>query len=176
MAKDPLELESRRRLYELVAGTPGLHLRELARLLDVDVRTALYHLQHLERHGLIGEVEEGRYKRYFPKTTNGRSREIVDARDKPVLSLLRKRIPLAVTLALLTKRSSTHADLLEHAPVAPSTLSYHLGKMARAGILDREGAEYRLREPSRVATLLYTHRPTQDLIDEFVDLWEDFTL
>jgi len=52
MVGDPLGLESRRRMYELVAGTPGLHLRDVARRLGVDVRTADYHVRQLAKHGL----------------------------------------------------------------------------------------------------------------------------
>jgi predicted transcriptional regulator len=176
MVQDPLELESRRRAYELVSESPGLHLRDLARRLNIDVRTALYHLDQLRKHGLVAEIEEGRFKRYFPRTANGRKAEVVDARDKPVLGLLRKKVPLYVTLRLLTGDPASHGDLQAQAGVSGSTLSYHLGRMDRVGMLTKQDGAYALRDPERVAHLLYTYRPTQDLLDRFVDLWEDFTL
>jgi predicted transcriptional regulator len=176
MVDDPLGLESRRRLYELLAETPGLHLREIARRLDVDVRTADYHLRQLAKHGLASGIEEGGYLRFYPRTANGRKAEVVDARDKPLLAILRKPVPLFVALTLLTKDASTHGELAGDADVSPSTLSYHLDRMARQDLLARDGARYVLREPERVARILYAHRPTPDLIDRFLDLWEDFSL
>ena len=176
MARDPLELETRRRAYELVASTPGLHLRDLARRLEMDVRTAMYHLEQLEKHGLVAGIEEGGYRRFFPRTADGRKAEVVDARDKPLVALLRKRVPLYVSLVLLTRDAATHGELAEHAGVSPSTLSYHLDRMERTGLLGRDGVKYVLREADRVARLLYAYRPTQDLIDQFLALWEDFTL
>ncbi len=172
----PLELESRRRLYEAIHETPGLHLRELARQSGLDVRTVLWHLDQLGKHGLVTLVEDGAYRRAYPRTANGRRAEVVDARDKPVVSLLRGRVPLYVALVLLTRDAATHQELVQDAGVSRSTLSYHLGKMQRAGLLRKEGNRYRLREPDRVARLLYAHRPAPSLLDEFVSLWEDFTL
>jgi len=176
MVRDPLELEGRRRAYELVATSPGLHLREIARRLDVDVRTAEYHLHQLEKHGLATGVDEGGFRRFFPRTADGRKAEVVDARDKPLLGILRKPVPLYVSLVLLTRDAATHGDLARDAGVSPSTLSYHLERMERAGLLEKRDGKYVLREPERIARLLYAHRPTQDLLDRFVDLWEDFTV
>jgi len=176
MVRNPLELESRRRAYELVAAAPGLHLRELARQLELDVRTVEYHLRQLEKHGLVAPLEEGGFRRFFPRTADGRRAEVVDARDKPTLGLLRRPVPLYVSLVLLARDVATHGDLARDAGVSPSTLSYHLERMESAGILGRRGLGYVLREPERVARLLYAHRPTPDLIDRFLDLWEDFAL
>src|SRR3990172_1356706 len=176
MVRDPLELESRRRAYELVARTAGLHLREIARQLALDVRTAEYHLHELEKHGLVTAIDEGGFRRFFPRPAAGRKAEVGDARDNPVLGLLRKPVPLYVALVLLARAATTHGDLAKDAGVSPSTLSYHLDRMERAGVVGRSGAAYVLREPERVARVLYAHRPTPDLIDRFLDLWEDFAL
>ena len=176
MVEDPLGLERRRQLYELLTSTPGLHLREIARQLEVDVRTADYHLHHLSKHGLASGIQEGGYLRYYPRTANGRRAEVVDARDKPLLAVLRKPVPLFVALTLLAHDAATHSELAGAADVSPSTLSYHLDRMERANVLGRDGARYLLREPERIAQILYAHRPTPDLIDRFVDLWEDFAL
>lgn len=174
MVRDPLELETRRRTYEKVAEAPGLHLRDLARRLEMDVRTAMYHLGQLEKHGLVTRIEEAGFSRFFPRT-EGR-KEVVDARDKPLLGLLRKRVPLYVALFLLTRDAATHGDLAEGAGVSPSTLSYHLGRMEALGAVRKDDSRYVLAEPERIARLLYAHRPTPDLIDRFLDLWEDFAL
>lgn len=176
MPGDPLELENRRRAYELVAATPGLHLRDLARRLEVDVRTALYHLEHLEEHGLVAKIEEGGFRRYFPHTANGRKAEVVDARDKPWLSALRKRVPLFVALFLLQRSRAAAGELAAGVGGSPSTMSYHLGRLTKLGFVQHEGMDYVLSEPDRVARLLYAYRPPDDLVEGFLGLWEDFAL
>ena len=176
MSRDPLELENRRRAYELVAAVPGLHLRDLARRLAVDVRTALYHLDHREEHGLVSGIEEGGFKRYFPRTANGRKAEIVDARDKAWLGALRRRVPLFVALWLLTRGRALQGELAGEAKVSPSTMAYHLARLAAVGMVGRDGTDYVLREPDRVARLLYAYRPPDDLIAGFLGLWQDFDL
>ncbi len=175
MVRHPLELEGRRRAHELITAYPGLHLREVARRLGVDVRTAEYHLRQLEKHGLAKGVDEGGFRRYFPRTADGRM-ELVDARDRTLLGVLRRPIPLFVSLVLLTRDEATYGELAKEAGVSPSTLSYHLGRMEQDGLIGKRGEKYVLREPERVARLLYAHRPTEDLLDRFVDLWKDFTL
>jgi len=176
MVERPLELAGRQRLYDQVAAMPGVHLREIARQLGIDVRTADYHLRLLARHRLVTATEEGGFTRYFPRSSDGRGREIVDARDKPLLGLLRKRVPLYIALVLLTTDAAGHGDLARGVGVAPSTLSYHLARMEDAGMLARRGDLYILRDPGGVARLLYAHVPSPDLVDEFAALWEDFSL
>lgn len=174
MARDPLELATRRRAYDLVASVPGLHLREVARRLDVDVRTAQYHLEHLGKHGLVAESVEGGFRRFFPRTEG--LREVVDARDRRALGLLRRPVPLYVALLLLTRGAATHGEIAQGADVSASTVSYHLARLEREGVVGREGDRYALRDPNRIARLLYAHRPEPDLLDRFADLWQDFTL
>jgi len=176
MTRNPPELKTRQRAYDLIASCPGLHLREIARRLDIDVRTAVHHLRQLEKRGLATGIEDGGFRRFFPRTADERRAEVVDARDKPFLGFLRTRVPLYVSLVLLTRGAAAHAQLAEDAGVSPSTLSYHLGRMGRAGLVVRQDGKYAMREPERIARLLDAHRPTQDLLDRFVDLWADFKL
>jgi len=67
-------------------------------------------------------------------------------------------------------------DLATGVGISPSTMSYHLGRLAKLGLVRHEGIDYVLSEPGRVARLLYAYRPPADLIEGFLDLWEDFAL
>lgn len=179
--EDLLELDTRRRLFEFLERFPGLHLRELERQLELDVRTLRHHLDFLERHDAVTVVREEGYVRYFPRAwEEGYFRERIGASEKRLLALLRQRVPLQIVLLLVDEGEMDTDALREATDLAASTLSYHLTKLRKAGLVTyrREGHRrfYRLGDPEGVVQLLVRYRPTTDLIDEFVDLWDQIGL
>ena len=123
-----LELETRRKIYDLVSRNPGLHLSKIAELLKMRISLVEYHLLFLEKHQVVRGVKETGYTRYYIEGALGTS-------DKKILSLLRQEIPLRVILFLLKDDNSQHKDILKNVDVSPSTLSYHLKKMMDYGII-----------------------------------------
>ena len=123
-----LELETRRKIYDLVSRNPGLHLSKIAELLKMRISLVEYHLLFLEKHQVVRGVKETGYIRYYIEGAVGTS-------DKKILSLLRQEIPLRVILFLLKDDNSQHKDILKNVDVSPSTLSYHLKKMMDYGII-----------------------------------------
>lgn len=172
-----LELASRRRLFEFLEAYPGLHLRELERQLGMDVRALLHHLDFLEKHEAVTNVREGGYVRYYPRAWEaGYFRERIGAPEKRVLGLLRQRVPLQLVL-LLADRGEVATEVLREATgLAASTLSYHLKKLRRLGIVAYRREErqriHRLEDPDAVVQLLLRYRPLPDVVDAFLDLWE----
>ncbi len=178
---DLLELDTRRRLFEVVQEYPGLHLRELARRVDMNPNHAKYHLQYLEKHGLLSSRKQGGYWTFFPRGEGTLGmRDTVDARQKEVLALLRRPIPLHVTLVLLDQDEASLSDLGEAVDASVSTLHYHMGKMEKAGLVEsrRQGRERRFSLPDhdKVLELLMTYRPPDELVQGFLDAWEQLEL
>lgn len=167
-----LELENRRRIVALVHACPGIHLREVVRELEMPYGTAEYHLRVLEDLGLLRAVEEDNYRRYFEQD--------VAPRDRRVMGLMRKRPVRAVVLALLERGPASHHDLALASQLKPSTLSYHLERMERAGLIERrhEGAYtiVSLAEPDLVQRLLLAHGRSfgDDAVERFLDTWSSF--
>lgn len=165
----PLENENRRRVYVLVRANPGLHVGELERRLAMQSSTLAYHLRYLEDLGLVEAREEEYYKRYYAKGEVGRV-------DRDLLRLLRQRIPRRL-LAHLLLEDLAHGDLAPRFGLAPSTLSYHLGKLARAGVVARDGegkgARYRVVDKQGVAHALVAYRGSwlDDVVDRIVATW-----
>lgn len=175
--KEVLDLESRRRIFDFLTAYPGLHLRELERRLEMDVRTLRYHLEFLERRGALTSLQEGGYLRYYPRTWDeDRFRERVGPAEKRVLALLRQRRPLQIVLLLLDREDMTGPDLRVELGVGPSVLSYHLRKLTRLALIESQTAgrakRYRLHDPEAILQLLVRYRPTPDLVEDFLDLWE----
>lgn len=169
-----LELDVRRRLHRTLQKYPGLHLRELARATGLEPNHAKYHLQYMERHGLVSSQQEEGYWRFWPLETKGS--KTVDRRDKRILALLRREVPLHVTLVLLDRGEASLGDLGEAVGVSLSTLHYHLGKMADADLVDsrRDGRRrlFRVVDAERVRSLLVRYQPPDRLVSGFLDAWE----
>lgn len=168
---DPLELETRRRIYQHVQKFPGAHMREIGRDLEIPMGTLEYHLHYLVKADLLTTRQDPRYTRYF--ATGGLSR-----RDKDVLAVLRQKVPRQIAAHLLLEPGSSHGTLLTKFQLAPSTLSFHLKKLVSTGIVQQEksGREnlYRVVEPDLVGRVLIQHRESffDDVIDRFAEVWQ----
>lgn len=162
----------RRRVYDAVRRYPGIHVRGIERELDTSAALAQYHLRKLAEDGYVEAHEQGGYARYYP-TDKGKSASVMPE-DMPLVGLLREEVPLHVTLLLLD-RPMTHTELVDQTGVAKSTMSYHLAKLAEAGIVERipREATLRLVDRERIYRLLLAYRPTPSLLDAFADLWRD---
>lgn len=165
--------DMRQRIYDTVRRYPGIHLRGVERELGTSAALVQYHLKKLVEEKLVEALEQGGYARYYP-TAKGKAARVVP-KDQPILGLLREEVPLHVVLLLLDKGALTHTQLVEELGIAKSTVSYHLAKLAEAGIIEREPGKPALRlvDRERIYRLLLAYRPTPGLIDTFADLWED---
>jgi predicted transcriptional regulator len=142
---------SRKAVHGCVAENAGAHLRDVARRCGLPLGTALYHLDCLERAGLLVARRDGRYKRYFPASGIGR-------REKEVLCLLRHDAPRRIARALLAGEPLTQRGICALVGVSRSTVSFHLNRLLAEGVAERQEARperrYALREPELVRDLL----------------------
>ena len=176
-----MDLETRREVYETVSEYPGLHLSEIARRTDMETNHAKYHLEVLERHGLISSEKEEGYWRFFPKEESELGpKEVLGPDEKEIVSLLRKEVPLHATLVLLDQGPTPAGELADEVDVAASTMSYHGSNMEEAGLVEvtKEGRSriYQLADPERVAELLIRFEPPDELVQGFLDAWDQLEL
>ena len=167
---DVLALPSRRTIFEHIRQVPGAHLRGIERELTMPFGQVLYHLDYLERHGLIVAKKDGGFKRYFVSNLVGRQ-------EKGYIAAFRHEVPRKVAVLLLLDPGLTHRQIGAHLPVTGSTLSFHLAKMAEAGILARElvGNEHRYHivdELTAARALVYYRESYRDpMVDRFAEAW-----
>lgn len=180
MEDEVLELQTRKRIFEEVCKFPGLHLREIARQLEQSVPLVDYHLNLLERHGIVTAITEGQYKRYYPKDQIGSElkRDSLSQEEKRTVALLRQRIPLQIVLFLMKNESAQHKDMLPAMGVSASTLSHHLNKLARRGIITKtstgDDRGYRIANEAQTARLLMNYEaPPGTIVDSFIEIWEE---
>lgn len=169
---------TRGRLYEALLRVPGLHLARLAREAGVPEAAARYHMRHLVRSGLaIEEGPEGSH-RYFPRRDPALGAREVDRRDKPVLAMLRRPVPLRMVAELLVhpEHRLSMGELAQAARVSAPNAHYHVGRMARLGlvVVSDQGRQriVALVEPERIRNLLARFPPPRDLVQSFTDVWD----
>ncbi len=178
-AHEILDVRVRRDLYEFVRRNPGYHLREIARIRNLSITLADYHLRFLEKYELISSAMDGEYKRFFPRYLPG-DRDAIPAltdRQKSALGFLRQPVPVVVLSFLMERESATHKEILARTTVSGSTLSHHLKKLLGVGLVAPAvgGEGYRIADPKELARLLVTYELAgPDQVDTFVRLWGEF--
>ncbi len=170
MFKDEiLENEKRRKIYALVEASPGIHLRELQRVLNIPLTTLEYHLSYMARKKIIFGETEHHHKRYYTK--------LLDPEDKKVLAALRQKRMREIVLIVLENGKARHQLLVEYLKLSHSTLSSYLKYLVNKNILAREkiGYEnfYTVRDEDRVAKVLIAYKPSflDKLVDRVLDTW-----
>ena len=170
MFKDEiLENERRRKIYALIEASPGVHLRELQRILDIPLTTLEYHLNYMARKKILFAETEGHHKRYYTKP--------LDPEDKKVLAAMRQRRMREIVLVVLENGKAKHQLLAERLGLSHSTLSSYLKYLVNKNILIKEkiGYEnlYTVRDEDKVAKVLIAYKPSflDKLIDRSLDTW-----
>lgn len=164
---DPLDLANRKRIFECVRGSPGVHFREIQRRTGLPIGVLEHHLNYLVRRELLTLERHDNFSRYFPGGELSRDK-------KRILAVLRQEIPRGIILYLLRSPGATHTELLGNFTISGGTLSYHVKKLTNKGVIQAEkrGRESFLQvvDPDKVADLLIVYRRTffDKLVDEFV--------
>ncbi len=161
---DKPELETRKRVYDLVVLSPGVHLREVERLTGLPLGVVRYHLDRLQREDLVFVQEDRYFKRFFPK---GRIPNV------PIqyFGVLRQESLRRIALHLMNNPGSSHAAMKESLGLPASTLSTYLSYLLGREVIRREksGKEnlYFLCDEEAVVKVLLVYRP--NFLDKMVD-------
>ena len=165
---DPLELDSRRRIYNFIRKNPGAYMREIQRALGMGTGVLQYQLDYLVKKGLLSVYVDGKRKRYYCS-------ESVSAPDKNILAMLRQKVPRRILMLCIGENGATTKQIMEFTGSSKSNVNFHLSKLIRMGIIEEneENGEkiYYVREPERIAELIITYKESylDDLVDRFVD-------
>jgi len=165
-----LNLDSRRRIYDLIEENPGLHFRELERRTGMAIGSLQYHLEYLQKKHLIKTFRQGKFLRYYSVKES-----VVE--EKAAMSFLRKPSSRKIILFLLNKGRANNFDVSKEVNLSPSTTSWHLEQLVKEEVVGKEkkGREsfFYLIKPNEVASLLVEHKKSfvDELVNNFVDVW-----
>lgn len=125
---DPLEHETRRAIYDAVGDAPGTYVAALAEAVDQPDSTVRYHVRVLEEEALVSsEVIRGRRRVFHSDVEDPElAAATVDPETSSLLAAVERSEPASV---------STISTSLDR---SPSTVSYHVSRLAEAGLVTRE--------------------------------------
>jgi len=173
-----LQLNVRKRIYDTVEASPGLHFREIQRRTGLAVGSLQYHLDYLQKHHILRTQTEGKFVRYY--SVRGPSVETHPQTQigQQTMAFLRHASTRKIILFLLTEKRANNERIAEQIALSPSTTSWHLDKLVEAGVLQRsrEGRKtfFTLVSPESAKHLLVNFK--QSFLDQAVDNFVDLTL
>ena len=150
---------------------PGVHLRELQRLLGLSFNSTRYHVDKLTKTGEIIRVEDGGYSRLYPAGIGQAQREI--------FPLVRGETDRKILLSLTANHVLSNKQLCELTRLAKSTISEHVANLMQAGVVKTRhigefGVFYELEQPEQIRLLLKNQNPSllTKASNRFIDLWD----
>jgi predicted transcriptional regulator len=162
---------NRQRARILISLFPGIHLRELQRLLNISFNTARHHVDTLFKSGEIERQEEGGYSRLYPKGTS--------LGDKALFSSARSPTKRVILLTLLERAHLSNKQLSELTGLAKSTISEQVQSLLDSHIVDASFSSetrttYSLRDPASVSRALVRNDRTflDGAAERFIDLFD----
>ncbi len=123
-----LENPRRAEVFALVQQHPGVHFQEVVRAVGLAEGNTKYHLAKLEQLGLIMSKRAGGYTCYFEKGK-------VDRHVMAGLTNVRSPSAKAILATVIAKPGVTNAQLEKRHKLAKGTVSYHLAKLRKAGLI-----------------------------------------
>lgn len=159
------------RILRLVSISPGIHLREIERLLNLSLHSVRYHVDLLAKTGLIVCDKEKRYSRVFLPSTS--------ERDIVLYSYLRVNSARRIISALVSNHSLSNKEICQLTGLAKSTVSEAIQEFLETNTVAFEisdlGIKVRLQDALHVAQLIDNLGPTlnsNDVVERFADLWD----
>ncbi|MDA4128117.1 MAG: winged helix-turn-helix transcriptional regulator [Thaumarchaeota archaeon] len=162
---------NRVRIVQVVSLIPGVHLRQLQRILDVSFSTVRYHVTRLSRTGELVCNTEGGFSRLYPVGMEQ------DARPHSHVRL--NRASRKILSALLQRGAISNKDLAEATRLAKSTVSANVHNLINRGVVRRtvydEGRMgYVLTDSVATGELLESSDAgaLESVVTNYIDLWD----
>jgi len=159
----------RERILAAIVSHPGVHLRELPRLVGFSLRSVRYHLEAMERGELVTAHRAGRFLRFFPTGA-------YSGYDQTLIASLRVRGQREILRALLSDGRNTFSELARGIAISRVSFSRGLRALESAGIVRVDGdRRYGLVDRGAVAMRmsLYRQRFPDMLADAAEEIFED---
>ena len=120
-----LDQYTRGKIHGYLLANPGDYFTAIAKALDVPAGTLAYHLAVLKREGHITSRKDGVHRRFYPEGVR-----IVPDAGRELSSVER-----ALVEAVRRTPGMKQKDLADLLGLRPPTVSYHLQKLIRSGLI-----------------------------------------
>src|SRR3989339_2062449 len=165
------ELESRRRIYEIVTQNAGIHFREVERKSRLSVAVTKHNLDYLTKHDIIKSERDGRNLRYYPLHFN--------LQNIKIMNLLRQEGIRKILLCMLSKDRTFFSNIVKSTGLSASTVSEHLKRLEEKNIIKPHNKDNKtyyslIINKNDLVRLLIAYRESflDRLVDRIIDTWE----
>lgn len=165
-------MDNKAKIVKLVSLRPGIHLRELQRVLGLSFNSVRYNAERLSESGEIYCEKTKGFARLYPSGT--------PEQDRIIYSLIQNKTTKKLLEELTKEPALTNKELTERTGLAKSTVSEHVHALMKPQlvrmILSEEGNfKVELQEQERVKNILVKDREislNKDIVANFADLWD----
>lgn len=126
-----LDNPMRAQIYQIVCTNPGISARQVHQLSDASWGTVVHHLAKLESARYVAVRSQGRAKCYYEN--HGKWDE-----HQSQLALLSRKKTRSLADAITQAPGRDQAALVARTGLPQSTVSYHLLKLEKEGLVDKE--------------------------------------
>lgn len=159
------------KIRSLVFALPGVHLRQIHRILGVSFSTVRYNVDSLKNDREVFDWDKSGHSRLFPPE--------LSEREMIIYSFLRTRLSRKILRALAKHRRLTNGELSQITGYAKSTVSESICRMLEAGILASSFSldgrtAYQIKDPEHVLPMLHAadQAVLEEATDRFIQLWD----
>ncbi len=135
-----LEHAGRAEVYERVKAFAGVNFVQLSGQVEFGTSTLSYHLRVLEKNGFVISVRDGRYLRFFDRKSGHYS-----SGKKLAVSALRNEKTAAIAQHIRANPGVAQCDLAQAFGVTASTVTWHINRLASAGLVQKTRDAHRTR-------------------------------
>jgi predicted transcriptional regulator len=127
--KDELNTtDNKQRVYEYIIRYPGSHLRKISKDLSLAIGNVQYHVNLLEKNGLIKSRRMNFLKVYYAVSIFGE-------RHEAILAVLRQETPREIVLYLIENPEATQTDISAYMGFAPASINWHMSRLIEIGLI-----------------------------------------
>ena len=166
-----MTISNKARIRSLIFALPGVHLRQIQRILGMSFSSVRYNVDSLKSDREILDSDESGRSRLFPPE--------VSEPERIIYSHLRTRSSRKILRALAKNGRLTNGELSNISGYARSTLSESIHRLLKAGILATSFSmsgriAYQIKNPERVLPMLRAADRTvlEEATDRFIQLWD----
>ena len=161
-------------IYQYVKNYPGSHLRKISKHLSLGIGNIQYHLDGLEKIGMIKSRKISIYKVYYDVG-------VLAGRHESILAILQQETPRSILLYLIENPGASQTEIATFVGCSAPTVVWHMSSLIKNGLVkhrrDGKFIKYNIRGDLKDITgLIKSYHPTvwdrlsSRLADLFLDI------
>jgi predicted transcriptional regulator len=161
-------------IYQYVKDYPGSHLRKISKHLSLGLGNIQYHLEALEKTGMIKSRKISIYKVYYDVGVLG-------GRHESILAILQQETPRSILLYLIENPGATQTEIATFVGCSAPTVVWHMSNLTKNGLVkhrrDGKFMKYHIKgNLKEITSLIKSYHPTMwdrlsgRLADLFLDI------